>query len=446
MSDLFTYNYEEKTFNKTPLADRIRPQTLDEFVGQEEILGEGRLLRRAIEADRISSIILYGPPGTGKTTIARIIANTTKNEFYQLNAVTSGVKDIRDITEKAKEHRSLYDKGTVLFIDEIHRFNKSQQDALLPFVENGTITLIGATTHNPYFSVNNALLSRSRIFKLRELTDSEMRVIMQRALQDETRGLGLHKVDIHEEALEHLIRLADGDIRVSLNALELAVLTTTPEEDGTRRITLEVAEESIQHKAVYYDRDGDFHYDVISAFIKSLRGSDPDAGLYWLSRMLYAGEDPLFIARRMLIFASEDIGNADPNALQMALSVYQAVERLGLPEGRISLAQGVTYLASTEKSHKSYEGLLKAYEKVEQANRGRVPDHLKDTHYSGAREMGHGKGYKYPHDYEGHFVPEDYLPEGMEGTVFYHPRNVGKEAEFKQRLERLFRKRGEDSD
>ncbi|OWZ83439.1 replication-associated recombination protein A [Natranaerobius trueperi] len=443
--DLFSYNLEEKTAHEAPLADRIRPLTLEEFVGQNKVLGEGKLLRRAIKADRLSSIILYGPPGIGKTTIAKIIASNTQKEFHQLNAVISGVKDLRDLIEKAQEIRSQYNRGSVLFIDEIHRFNKNQQDALLPYVEDGTVILIGATTENPYFSVNNALLSRSQVFKLEELTRSEMEKLLNRALEDKEKGLGNYQVEIDDKAISHFIDSANGDIRVALNALELAVMTTLPNENGVRTINLEVAEDSIQEKAVYYDKDGDNHYDVISAFIKSLRGSDPDAGLYWLARMLYAGEDPLFVCRRLLIFASEDVGNADPQALQVALSVYQAVERLGLPEGKITLAQGVTYLASAPKSNSSYIGVLKAQKEVESGigTKSQVPNHLKDAHYQGAKELGHGRDYKYPHHYPENFISQTYLPEEIKDKVFYEPTLNGKEAQIKERLQRLFLKRGD---
>jgi len=445
--DLFDYNLKDKMAFEAPLAERMRPRKIDDFFGQQHILGQGRLLRRAIEADKLSSIILYGPPGTGKTTIARIIADNTEKDFYQLNAVTSGVKELREVVEKGKEIRSFYNRGTVLFIDEIHRFNKNQQDALLPHVENGTVILIGATTENPYFNVNSPLLSRSQVFKLDKLTHQEMEKLIYKALKDETNGLGNYKVSITEDAVNHLIDTANGDIRVAFNGLELAVMTTVPNEQGIRNLSLEVIEESIQRKVVQYDKDGDQHYDVISAFIKSLRGSDPDAGLYWLARMLYAGEDPLFIARRLLIFASEDIGNADPQALQVALSVYQAVERLGLPEGRITLAQGVTYLASTLKSNSSYMGFLKALDEVENGISGEVPFHLRDSHYQGAKNFGHGKGYKYPHNYSGNFVKQSYLPEEQQSKILYHPTTNGKEKEFKIRLETLWcSKRGEKSE
>lgn len=442
--DLFNYNLEEKISENAPLADRMRPEKLEAFVGQNHLLGEKKLLRRAIEADQISSLIFYGPPASGKTTLAKIIANYTQKAFYQLNAVTSGVKEIREIVEKAKELKSQYLKGTILFIDEIHRFNKSQQDALLPYVESGLIILIGATTENPYFTVNNPLLSRSQVFKLEALTEGEMRILIERALNDEHKGLGKYQVNIDDDAIKHLIDTANGDIRIAYNALELAVLTTKPDAHGIRHITRQVAEDSIQQKAVYYDKDGDQHYDVISAFIKSLRGSDPDAGLYWLARMIYAGEDPLFIARRMLIFASEDIGNAAPNAIQIALSVYQAVERLGLPEGRISLAQGVTYLASVPKSNSSYKALLEAEKEISEGNTGAVPLHLRDTHYEGAKSMGHGKDYVYPHQFENNFVEQNYFPEGIQGKIFYRPTVNGKEKEFKARLERLWHKRRGD--
>ncbi len=445
-TDLFNYNMESKKFFDSPLADRMRPDSLSGFVGQQNILGPGKLLRRAIEADRLSSIILYGPPGTGKTTIAKIIAKNTDKYFYQLNAVTSGVKDLREIIDKAKELRSYYNKGTIMFIDEIHRFNKSQQDALLPFVEDGTIVLIGATTENPYFTVNNPLISRSQIFKLEQLNEFEMKKLLNRAIQDPEKGLGNYKVEIDHNALKHLINASNGDVRIALNALELAVLTTIPDQDNIRRINLDVAEQSIQRKAVYHDRDGDYHYDVISAFIKSLRGSDPDAGLFWLAKMLSAGEDPLFIARRMLIFASEDIGNADPGALQLTLSVYQAVERLGMPECRLSLAQGVTYLASAPKSNSSYKGLLSALSDVEQENQGNVPQHLRDAHYSGADKLGHGKGYLYPHNYNDNFVEQSYLPQELQAKIYYQPTENGKESQIKNHLNSLWAKRGEQDE
>ncbi|WP_420848194.1 replication-associated recombination protein A [Natranaerofaba carboxydovora] len=440
--DLFNYNYEKKSKKSSPLADRIRPKTLDYMVGQQEVVGEGRYLRRAIEEDRLFSMILYGPPGTGKTTLARIVANHTNSNFFQLNAVTSGIKEIREVINKAKEKKSYYQEDTILFIDEIHRFNKAQQDGLLPYVEDGTIILIGATTENPYFSINSPLLSRVRVFQLRLLFDNEIEKLIMRGLEDKENGLGDYNVKLHEDALRHLIRLANGDIRTALNALELSVITTIPDENNLREITLDKIEKSIQDRAVYYDKDGDNHYDIISAFIKSMRGSDPDASLYWLARMIEGGEDPLFITRRMLIFASEDIGNADPQALQVALSTHQAVSELGMPEARITLAQGVTYLSSTEKSNSSYVAIEKALKDVKQTRQEPVPLHLRDTHYRGAKNMGHGEGYKYPHNYPVNYVKQDYVPDNVKGKVYYEPSENGHESHFKNRLKYL---RGEQN-
>ncbi len=435
--DLFSYNYEEKSKKSAPLADRIRPQTLNELVGQEELVGEGRYLRRAIEEDKIFSMIFYGPPGTGKTTLARIIANQTNSNFYQLNAVTSGVKEIREVIKEAKEKKSYYQEDSVLFIDEIHRFNKSQQDGLLPFVEDGTITLIGATTENPYFSINSPLLSRVRLFKLKLLKDHEVEKLIIRAIEDEDRGLGRYNVKLDEKAIKHLVKLSNGDIRVALNALELSVITTVPGDNNIRPITIEKLEEAIQERATYYDKDGDNHYDIISAFIKSMRGSDPDASLYWLARMLEGGEDPLFITRRMIIFASEDVGNADPRALQIALSTHQGIQQVGMPEGRIILSQGVTYLACAEKSNRSYKAIEEAMKVVRENRQEPVPLHLRDAHYSGAREMGHGEGYLYPHGFDEGYVEQDYLPENIKGKCFYHPSDRGDEIQFKRKLEKL---------
>ncbi|UMZ74012.1 Replication-associated recombination protein A [Natranaerofaba carboxydovora] len=439
---MFNYNYEKKSKKSSPLADRIRPKTLDYMVGQQEVVGEGRYLRRAIEEDRLFSMILYGPPGTGKTTLARIVANHTNSNFFQLNAVTSGIKEIREVINKAKEKKSYYQEDTILFIDEIHRFNKAQQDGLLPYVEDGTIILIGATTENPYFSINSPLLSRVRVFQLRLLFDNEIEKLIMRGLEDKENGLGDYNVKLHEDALRHLIRLANGDIRTALNALELSVITTIPDENNLREITLDKIEKSIQDRAVYYDKDGDNHYDIISAFIKSMRGSDPDASLYWLARMIEGGEDPLFITRRMLIFASEDIGNADPQALQVALSTHQAVSELGMPEARITLAQGVTYLSSTEKSNSSYVAIEKALKDVKQTRQEPVPLHLRDTHYRGAKNMGHGEGYKYPHNYPVNYVKQDYVPDNVKGKVYYEPSENGHESHFKNRLKYL---RGEQN-
>ncbi|MGM0368785.1 MAG: replication-associated recombination protein A [Bacillota bacterium] len=432
--DLFTQNSEKE--NRKPLAARIRPETLDEFRGQKNIVGEGKLLRRAIKADRLQSVIFYGPPGTGKTTLAEIIANTTAAEFESLNAVTSGVKDLREVIARAKERRGMYSKATVLFIDEIHRFNKSQQDALLPAVENGTVVLIGATTENPYFEVNSPLLSRSRIFKLEKLTAGQIVEIMERALADEQKGLGRYNVEITTAALEHLAEVANGDARQALNALELAVLTT-PETDGVKKINLEVAEESIQQKAINYDQDGDNHYDTISAFVKSLRGSDPDAALYWLAKMIEAGEDPMFIARRLIVHAAEDVGNANPHALMVAVSATEALEYVGLPEARIPLAQATIYIAAVPKSNAAVKGIDAALAAVKNESTSGVPSHLKDNHYSGAEDLGNGKGYKYPHNYPGNYVKQQYLPDQLTDFEFYKPTANGHEKRLQKFLDDL---------
>ena len=436
--DLFTQanNQDGDNNHNKPLAARMRPQTLDEFMGQQEIVGEGKLLRRAIQADRLQSVIFYGPPGTGKTTLAEIIANTTAAEFESLNAVTSGVKDLREVIERAKERRGMYSKATVLFIDEIHRFNKSQQDALLPAVENGTVVLIGATTENPYFEVNSPLLSRSRIFKLEKLNVSQIIEIMQRALNDEKKGLGRYEVEITDDALEHLAEVANGDARQALNALELAVLTT-PVEAGMKKIDLEVAEESIQQKAINYDQSGDNHYDTISAFVKSLRGSDPDAAVYWLAKMIEAGEDPMFIARRMIVHAAEDVGNANPHALMLAVSAAEALEYVGLPEARIPLAQAAIYIASVPKSNAVVTAIDEALETVKNSSTSGVPSHLKDAHYSGAEDLGNGQGYKYPHNYPDNYIAQQYLPDELKTAQFYSPTNNGHEKRLKKFLDSL---------
>ncbi|MDA8213218.1 MAG: AAA family ATPase [Clostridia bacterium] len=434
--DLFELAGQQERLRQAPLADRIRPRTLEEFVGQEAIVGPGKLLRRAIEGDQLRSVIFYGPPGTGKTTLAKVIANTTKGEFVQLNAVTSGVADIRQVTKDARERQNHYGRKTILFVDEIHRFNKAQQDALLPFVEDGTIILIGATTENPYFEVNSALLSRSRVFALQPLTGGEITQLLKNALSDPERGLGMYRVQVEEKALEHLVKTARGDARSALNALELAVLTTSPDPQGIRQITLSVAEESIQKPAVLYDKQGDQHYDVISAFIKSMRGSDPDAALHWLARMLYAGEDPRFIARRLIVHASEDVGLADPQALQVAVAAAQALEYAGMPEARIPLAQAVIYIATAPKSNAVYCAIDQALEDIEKRDVGRVPAHLRDANYRGASQLGHGKGYLYPHDYPGNYVEQQYLPDPLLGTRYYNPTANGNEAKVRERLRR----------
>ena len=434
--DLFEYNRQQNIEKESPLASRLRPKTLDEFCGQEHIVGKGRLLYRAIKADRISSVIFYGPPGTGKTTLAKIIANTTKSEFKQLNATTSGVKDIKEIIEEAKDIYGMNNKKTILFIDEIHRFNKSQQDSLLPHVEDGTIILIGATTENPYFEVNKALVSRSIIFELKPLDKENIKILIKRALNDNERGLGIYNAEITNEALDFLSDRANGDARTALNAIELAVLTTDKNEKGKIIIDIGIAEECIQKRALNYDKDGDNHYDTISAFIKSMRGSDPVAALYYLAKMIYAGEDPKFIARRIVICASEDVGNADPHALQVAVSAAEAVNFIGMPESRIILAQAVTYIACAPKSNASYIAIDKALEDVKNISIKTVPPHLKDCHYSGSKELGH-TGYKYAHDYEGHYVKQQYLPDELLGKIYYEPSDNGIEKKIKASLNRL---------
>lgn len=425
MNDLFSGIGAETLKGKAPLAVRMRPLTMDEVMGQGHIIGKGKLLRRAIEADQLGSIIFYGPPGTGKTSLAHVIAQVTKSRFVKLNAVTSGVNDLRQVIKEAEERLGHYQQGTIVFIDEIHRFNKAQQDALLPAVEEGKIVLIGATTENPYFSVISSLLSRSRLFRLEHLSKEDTLILLKRALEDRERGLGNYKVKITEEALSHLAVCARGDARLALNGLELAVLSTVPDDEGIRAIDLAVAEESIQEKAVIYDKTGDQHYDVISAFIKSMRGSDPDAVLHYLARMIHAGEDPRFIARRIMIHAAEDVGLADPQALVVAQAAAQAFEMVGLPEGRLILAQAALYIACAPKSNSVLMGIDGAMNDVKNGNYGPVPVHLRDTSYAGARVLGHGKGYKYPHDYPGHWVKQDYLPSQLAGTRYYEPSHQG---------------------
>ncbi|MGQ9786933.1 MAG: AAA family ATPase, partial [Anaerolineae bacterium] len=425
---------EERIEREAPLAARMRPRTLDEFVGQEHIVGPGRLLRRAIQADQLSSLIFYGPPGTGKTTLARIIANTTRAHFITINAVLAGVSEIREAIRIAQERRGMYNQRTILFVDEVHRFNKAQQDALLPHVENGTIILIGATTENPYFEVIKPLVSRSRIFALKPLSPDELRRVAMYALSDPERGYGRRAVRVDEDALEHLINVANGDARALLNALELAVETTPPGPDGVIHVDLSVAEESIQRRAVLYDRDGDVHFDTISAFIKSLRGSDPDAALYWMARMLYAGEDPRFILRRMLIFAGEDVGMADPHAIQVVTACAQAFDYVGLPEGRFHLALACIYLATAPKSNSTF-ALWDAISVVEQEREGEVPDHLKDASRD-AEGLGHGVGYLYPHAYRDHWVAQQYLPDNLIGRVFYQPTDQGYENLIREQVAR----------
>lgn len=432
MRDLFDASVDRFRSDRAPLADRMRPRTLEEFAGQEHILGDSSLLRRAIEADRLSSILLYGPPGTGKTTLARIIANTTKAHFVTLNAVLSGVKDIRAAIADATERLRHHGQQTILFIDEVHRFNKAQQDALLPHVENGTVTLIGATTENPYFEVIKALVSRSRVFELKTLDQTALSRIADQALSNEERGFGRLSIDFDERALDHLVSTSNGDARSLLNALELAVETTLENKDGVRHITVQVAEESIQRRAVLYDREGDAHYDTVSAFIKSLRGSDPDAALYWMARMVYAGEDARFILRRMLIFAAEDIGLADPRALQLTVSAAQAFDYVGMPEGRFILSECCLYLATAPKS-RSTSAFFDALKYVEDEHTGEVPNHLKDPSRD-AKSLGHGKNYQYPHARHGHHTPQQYLPDEMQGVYFYKPAELGYEKTIAERL------------
>lgn len=431
MDDLF--DATSPKWKNAPLADRMRPRTLDEYVGQDHILGPGTLLRRAIEADRIKSVLFYGPPGTGKTTLARIIANTTRARFLSLNAVLAGVKDIRAAISSAEDALRYHHQRTILFVDEVHRFNKAQQDALLPHVENGTVTLIGATTENPYFEVIKALVSRSRVFELRSLEDKDLARILEMTIQDTERGYGDREVLMDEDAAAHLVSTANGDARSLLNALELAIETTLPDGKGVIHVTLPVAEESIQQRAVLYDKEGDAHYDTVSAFIKSLRGSDPDASLYWMARMVYAGEDPRFIMRRMLIFASEDVGLADPNALRVAVSCQQAFDVVGMPEGRFHLAQCCLYLATAPKSNTTLS-FFQALSFVEKERSGDIPNPLKDGSRDG-EGLGHGKGYQYPHAFHNHYTPQQYLPDQMQGTYFYDPSEVGYERRIRERMD-----------
>ena len=435
--DLFEYMRNNNMEKESPLAARMRPRTLDEVVGQQHIIARDKLLYRAIAADKLSSIILYGPPGTGKTTLAKVIAGTTKAEFTQINATVAGKKDMEEVVQKAKDNQGMYGKKTILFIDEIHRFNKSQQDYLLPFVEDGTVILVGATTENPYFEVNGALLSRSVIFELRPLTSDDIKVLLDRAVTDTERGMGSFKAVIEDDAKEFLADLADGDARHALNAIELGILTTSRSEDGLIHITKEVAQECIQKKVARYDKDGDNHYDTISAFIKSMRGSDPDAAVYYLARMLNAGEDPKFIVRRMMVCASEDVGNADPQALQVAVAASLAVERLGMPEARITLAQAVTYIATAPKSNAAYLAIDDALSTVRATGNLPIPPHLQDAHYKSAGKLGHGIGYKYAHDYPDHYVEQQYLPYELNGKEFYNPTGNGYEVRIREHMKKL---------
>ena len=441
--DLFDYMRANTMQKESPLASRMRPTTLDEVVGQKHIIGKDKLLYRAIKADKLGSVIFYGPPGTGKTTLAKVIANTTSARFEQINATVAGKKDMEEIVKNAKDSIGMYGQKTILFVDEIHRFNKSQQDYLLPFVEDGTITLIGATTENPYFEVNNALLSRSRIFELKPLEKQDIRELVMRAVYDTKKGMGTYGADITDEAADFLADVANGDARAALNAVELGILTTDKSDDGKIHITIDVAAECIQKRVVRYDHDGDNHYDTISAFIKSMRGSDPDAAVYYLARMLYAGEDVKFIARRIMICASEDVGNADPNALVVAVSAAQAVERIGMPESQIILSQAAAYVATAPKSNAAYMGIAKAMKTVADTRTMPVPAHLQDRHYKGAEKLGHGLGYKYAHDYPNHYVTQQYLPDGVEGMRFYEPSENGYEKKIREHMEFIKREAGE---
>ena len=434
--DLFDYMRANTMEKESPLASRMRPTTLDEVVGQKHIIGKDKLLYRAIKADKLSSVIFYGPPGTGKTTLAKVIANTTSAEFKQINATVAGKKDMEEVVKEAKDMQGMYGKRTILFIDEIHRFNKGQQDYLLPFVEDGTVILIGATTENPYFEVNGALLSRSAVFELKPLEKEDIKILLRRAVEDEEKGLGSFGAKIEEEALEFLADMSGGDARSALNAIELGVLTTERSEDGIIHITLETASECIQKRVVNYDKKGDNHYDIISAFIKSMRGSDPDAAVFYLAKMLYAGEDVKFIARRIMICAAEDVGNADPMALTVAVSAAQAVERIGMPESQIILSQAVTYVACAPKSNSAVNAIFAANEAVRNYQTS-VPAHLRDAHYKGAKKLGHGTDYKYAHDYPDHYVKQQYLPDEIKNARFYEPGILGYEKTITEYLQKI---------
>lgn len=435
--DLFTYMRSANMEKESPLAARIRPTTLEEVVGQQHIIGKDKLLYRAIKADKISSIIFYGPPGTGKTTLAKVIANTTSAEFTQINATVAGKKDMEEVVKAAKDTLGMYGKRTILFIDEIHRLNKGQQDYLLPFVEDGTIILIGATTENPYFEVNSALISRSVIFELKPLSREDIKELLRRAVYDTEKGMGAYDAVIEEDAMEFLADLSGGDARHALNAIELGVMTTNRSEDGKIHITLEVAQECIQKRAVRYDKTGDNHYDTVSAFIKSMRGSDPDAAVYYLARMLYAGESVTFIARRIMICAAEDVGIADPHALTVAVNASLAVERVGMPEAQIILSQAVLYVACAPKSNACVTAIGEAMKTVEETGNLPIPTHLQDAHYKGAAKLGHGTGYLYAHDYPNHYVKQQYLPYELSGREFYHPSGNGYEIKVKEHMKRI---------
>ena len=437
--DLFEYMRATSMEKESPLAARLRPITLDEVVGQQHIIGKDKLLYRAIKADKLSSIIFYGPPGTGKTTLAKVIANTTSAEFTQLNATVAGKKDMEEVVKAAKDRLGMYGKKTILFIDEIHRFNKGQQDYLLPFGEDGTLILIGATTENPYFEVNSALISRSIIFELKPLSMEDVKTLIRRAVYDKEKGMGAYDAVIDEEALTFLADVAGGDARHALNAVELGIMTTERSEDGKIHITLDVAQECIQKRAVRYDKNGDNHYDTISAFIKSMRGSDPDAAVYYLARMLYAGESVTFIARRIMICAAEDVGMADPQALQVAVNASLAVERVGMPEAQIILSEAAMYVACAPKSNACVQAIGEAMSEVEQTGNLAIPTHLQDAHYKGAAKLSHGTGYKYAHDYPNHYVEQQYLPYELNGKEFYHPSGNGYEVKIKEHMSRIKR-------
>lgn len=434
--DLFDYMKEQTLENESPLASRMRPTTLEEVAGQQHIIGKDKLLYRAIKADKLGSVIFYGPPGTGKTTLAKVIANTTSARFKQLNATVAGKKDMEEVVKEAQQYLGMYGKKTILFIDEIHRFNKGQQDYLLPFVEDGTLILIGATTENPYFEVNGALISRSIVFELKPLGKEDICGLLERAVTDVEKGMGSYHAVLHEDARDFLADISGGDARAALNALELGILTTEKSEDGKIHIDLETASQCIQKRVVRYDKTGDNHYDTISAFIKSMRGSDPDAAVFYLAKMLYAGEDIKFIARRIIICAAEDVGNADPQALQVAVAAAQAVERLGMPEARIPLAQAVTYVASAPKSNAAYLAVDAALEAVRNT-KTTVPVHLQDSHYKGAGKLGHGTGYQYAHDYPNHYVEQQYLPTELKGKVFYQPTDNGYEKKIQEYFQKI---------
>ena len=435
--DLFDYMRSNTLQKESPLAARLRPKKLEEIVGQQHIIGKDKLLYRAIKADKLSSILFYGPPGTGKTTIAKVIANTTSAEFTQINATVAGKKDMELVVEQAKDSLGMYGKKTILFVDEIHRFNKGQQDYLLPFVEDGTLILIGATTENPYFEVNSALISRSIVFELKPLSKKDIMELIHRAVYDKEKGMGVYDVLIEDEAKEFLADVANGDARSALNAVELAVLTTEKSTDDKIHITIDVAQECIQKRVVRYDKSGDNHYDTVSAFIKSMRGSDPDAAVYYLSRMLYAGESITFIARRIIICAAEDVGNADPNALCVAVAASQAIERIGLPEARIILAQAVTYIATAPKSNAAILAIDKATGVMESTKTASIPVHLQDARYKGAAKLGHGLGYQYAHNFNNHYVKQQYLPNGLENMVFYEPTTNGYEKQINDHMKRI---------